>query len=326
MKKICVIGSIGYDLTTYMYKFPKAGETIVGKKFIQNPGGKGDNQVIASARVGGDVTFIGAVGDDNYGELLKKNLEENKVKTHMKIVPNMSSQIATILIDESGENRIVIMSSQIATILIDESGENRIVIVPGANNFVDKKQIDDNFDIIKECDIILMQLEIPMETVEYVVDKFYELNKIIILNPAPGAELSDNIIKKCTYLTPNENEIGLITKMPYDTIDNIKSAAKCLFDKGAQNVLVTLGEKGAYLKNKNDDIIIPTLKVKALDTTGAGDCFNGVFAACLAMGKNAIEAIKYANVASSISVTRSGAVPSLPYKNEVDEKFKEYKD
>ena len=306
MKKICVIGSIGYDLTTYMYKFPKAGETIVGKKFIQNPGGKGDNQVIASARVGGDVTFIGAVGDDNYGELLKKNLEENKVKTHMKIVPNMSSQIATIL--------------------IDESGENRIVIVPGANNFVDKKQIDDNFDIIKECDIILMQLEIPMETVEYVIDKFYELNKIIILNPAPGAELSDNIIKKCTYLTPNENEIGLITKMPYDTIDNIKSAAKCLFDKGAQNVLVTLGEKGAYLKNKNDDIIIPTLKVKALDTTGAGDCFNGVFAACLAMGKNAIEAIKYANVASSISVTRSGAVPSLPYKNEVDEKFKEYKE
>ena len=306
MKKICVIGSIGYDLTTYMYKFPKAGETIVGKKFIQNPGGKGDNQVIASARVGGDVTFIGAVGDDNYGELLKKNLEENKVKTHMKIVPNMSSQIATIL--------------------IDESGENRIVIVPGANNFVDKKQIDDNFDIIKECDIILMQLEIPMETVEYVVDKFYELNKIIILNPAPGAELSDNIIKKCTYLTPNENEIGLITKMPYDTIDNIKLAAKCLFDKGAQNVLVTLGEKGAYLKNKNDDIIIPTLKVKALDTTGAGDCFNGVFAACLAMGKNAIEAIKYANVASSISVTRSGAVPSLPYKNEVDEKFKEYKE
>ena len=289
-----------------MYKFPKAGETIVGKKFIQNPGGKGDNQVIASARVGGDVTFIGAVGDDNYGELLKKNLEENNVKTHMKIVPNMSSQIATIL--------------------IDESGENRIVIVPGANNFVDKKQIDDNFDIIKECDIILMQLEIPMETVEYVVDKFYELNKIIILNPAPGAELSDNIIKKCTYLTPNENEIGLITKMPYDTIDNIKSAAKCLFDKGAQNVLVTLGEKGAYLKNKNDDIIIPTLKVKALDTTGAGDCFNGVFAACLAMGKNAIEAIKYANVASSISVTRSGAVPSLPYKNEVDEKFKEYKE
>ena len=278
----------------------------IGKKFIQNPGGKGDNQVIASARVGGDVTFIGAVGDDNYGELLKKNLEENKVKTHMKIVPDMSSQIATIL--------------------IDESGENRIVIVPGANNFVDKKQINDNFDIIKECDIILMQLEIPMETVEYVVDKFYELNKIIILNPAPGAELSDNIIKKCTYLTPNENEIGLITKMPYDTIDNIKSAAKCLFDKGAQNVLVTLGEKGAYLKNKNDDIIIPTLKVKALDTTGAGDCFNGVFAACLAMGKNAIEAIKYANVASSISVTRSGAVPSLPYKNEVDEKFKEYKE
>ena len=305
MKKICIIGSIGYDLTTYMYQFPKAGETIVGKKFIQNPGGKGDNQAIAAARAGGDVTFIGAVGDDNYGELLKKSLEANKVKTHLKIVPNMSSQIATIL--------------------IDETGENRIVIVPGANNFVDKKQIDDNFGIIKECDIILMQLEIPMETVEYVVDKFYELNKILILNPAPGAELSDNIIKKCTYLTPNENEIGLITKMPYDTIDSIKSAAKSLIDKGAQNVLVTLGDKGAYLKNKDEDIIIPTMKVKAVDTTGAGDCFNGVFAMYLALGKSVIEAIKYANVASSISVTRPGTVPSLPYKEEVEEKFKEFK-
>ena len=303
MKKICIIGSIGYDLTTYMYQFPKAGETIVGKKFIQNPGGKGDNQAIASARVGGDVTFIGAVGDDNYGELLKKSLEDNKVKVHMKVVPNMSSQIATIL--------------------IDETGQNRIVIVPGANNCVDKKQIDDNMDIIKECDIILMQLEIPLETVEYVVDKFYPMNKIIILNPAPGAELSDNIIKKCTYLTPNENEIGLITKMPYETIDDIKSAAKSLIDKGAQNVLVTIGEKGAYLKNKEQDIIIPTIKVKAIDTTGAGDCFNGVFATYLAMGKDVIEAIKYANAASSISVTRSGTVPSLPYKNEVDEKFKE---
>ena len=304
MKKICIIGSIGYDLTTYMYQFPKAGETIVGKKFIQNPGGKGDNQVIAAARMGADTTFIGAVGDDNYGELLKKNLESNNVKTHLKIVPNMSSQIATIL--------------------IDESGENRIVIVPGANNFVDKKEIDDNFEIIKECDIILMQLEIPMETVEYVVNKCYELNKIIILNPAPGAELSSNIIKKCTYLTPNENEIGLITKMPYDTIDNIKLAAKSLIDKGAQNVLVTLGEKGAYLKNDKEDIIIPTLKVKAIDTTGAGDCFNGVFAAYLALGKSVIEAIKYANCASSISVTRSGTVPSLPYKKEVDEKFKDF--
>ena len=305
MKKICIIGSIGYDLTTYMYQFPKAGETIVGKKFIQNPGGKGDNQAIAAARAGGDVTFIGAVGDDNYGELLKKSLEANKVKTHLKIVPNMWSQIATIL--------------------IDETGENRIVIVPGANNFVDKKQIDDNFGIIKECDIILMQLEIPMETVEYVVDKFYGLNKILILNPAPGAELSDNIIKKCNYLTPNENEIGLITKMPYDTIDSIKSAAKSLIDKGAQNVLVTLGDKGAYLKSKDEDIIIPTMKVKAVDTTGAGDCFNGVFAMYLALGKSVIEAIKYANVASSISVTRPGTVPSLPYKEEVEEKFKEFK-
>ena len=302
MKKICVIGSIGYDLVTYLYNFPKGGETVVGKKFIQNPGGKGENQAIAAARAGGHVTFVGAIGDDNYGELLKKNLSDNNVKSHLKLVPNMSTQIATIL--------------------IEENGENHIIIVPGANNFVDKKQVDENIQLIKDSDIIIFQLEIPMETVEYAVDKAYELKKTIILNPAPGATLSPNIIKKCTFLTPNENEAGLITNMPYDTIDNIKAAAKKLIDQGAQNVIITLGEKGAYLKNKKDDIIIPTCKVNAIDTTGAGDCFTGVFATYLAEGKSVMEAIKYANTASSISVTRPGAVPSLPKKSEIEEKMK----
>ena len=165
MKKICVIGSIGYDLVTYLYNFPKGGETVVGKKFIQNPGGKGENQAIAAARAGGHVTFVGAIGDDNYGELLKKNLSDNNVKSHLKLVPNMSTQIATIL--------------------IEENGENHIIIVPGANNFVDKKQVDENIQLIKDSDIIIFQLEIPMETVEYAVDKAYELKKTIILNPAP---------------------------------------------------------------------------------------------------------------------------------------------
>jgi ribokinase len=305
MKKICVLGSIGYDLVTYLYNFPKAGETILGKKFIQNPGGKGENQAIAAAKAGGNVTFVGSIGDDNYGEILKKTLENNKVKSVLKVVPNTSTQIATIL--------------------IEENGENHIVIVPGANNCFDKKMIDDNIKLIKESDIIILQLEIPMETVEYAVDKAYELKKIIILNPAPGAKLSQNIIKKCTYLTPNENEAGLITQMPYDTIDNIKAAAKKLYDQGAQNVIITLGEKGAYLKNKNDDIIIPTYKVNAVDTTGAGDCFTGVFATYLSKGKNMIEAIKYANIASSISVTRPGAVPSLPSEKEIEEKRKTIK-
>ena len=305
MKKICVLGSIGYDLVTYLYNFPKAGETILGKKFIQNPGGKGENQAIAAAKAGGNVTFVGSIGDDNYGEILKKTLENNKVKSVLKVVPNTSTQIATIL--------------------IEENSENHIVIVPGANNCFDKKMIDDNIKLIKESDIIILQLEIPMETVEYAVDKAYELKKIIILNPAPGAKLSQNIIKKCTYLTPNENEAGLITQMPYDTIDNIKAAAKKLYDQGAQNVIITLGEKGAYLKNKNDDIIIPTYKVNAVDTTGAGDCFTGVFATYLSKGKNLIESIKYANIASSISVTRPGAVPSLPSEKEIEEKRKTIK-
>ena len=175
-KKILVIGSIGYDLTTYYEKMPVIGETIVGRKFGQNPGGKGDNQAVAAARAGGDVTFIGAVGDDNYENILKKNLDDNNVKHNLKVVPNMSCQIATIL--------------------VDKNGQNSIIIVPGANDFIDKKQIDDNEKLIDENDIILMQLEIPIETVEYAIDIAYKKNKIIILNPAPGQPLSDNILKK----------------------------------------------------------------------------------------------------------------------------------
>ena len=298
-KKILVIGSIGYDLTTYYEKMPVIGETIVGRKFGQNPGGKGDNQAVAAARAGGDVTFIGAVGDDNYENILKKNLDDNNVKHNLKVVPNMSCQIATIL--------------------VDKNGQNSIIIVPGANDFIDKKQIDDNEKLIDENDIILMQLEIPIQTVEYAIDIAYKKNKIIILNPAPGQPLSDNILKKVDYLTPNESELALITGMPTETIEQIELASKKIIELGARNLIVTLGEKGSLLCNKEGAKIFPAFPTKAVDTTGAGDCFAGAFVTYLSKGYKVEEAIKYANLASSISVTKIGTIPSLPTQQQIED-------
>ena len=306
MKKILVIGSIGYDMTTFMEKMPVAGETVFGRKFTQHPGAKGQNQAVSASRVGGQVTFVGAIGDDIYGEILKKNLEKNKVTEKLKVVPNMSCQIATIL--------------------IEPSGQNRIVIVPGANNCVDKKQIDDNIKLIEESDIIIMQLEIPLETVEYAINIAYEKKKIIILNPAPGTKLSENVIKKVTYLTPNETELAIISGMPTDNMEQIHLASKKIMDLGAQNLLVTLGEKGCLLCNKDGEKVYPTYPTKVIDTTGAGDCFAGVFATYLSKGTDVNEAIKFANLASSISVSRIGTVPSFPTKEEVEEARQKIKD
>ena len=306
MKKILVIGSIGYDVTTYYDKMPVIGETIVGIKFAQNPGGKGDNQAVAAARSGADITFLGAIGDDYYGEILKKNLEDNNVKHSLKVVPNMSCQVATIL--------------------VDKEGRNSIIIVPGANNYVDKKQIDDNEKLIDESDIILLQLEIPIETVEYAIDMAYKKNKIIILNPAPGQPLSKNILKKVNYLTPNESELSLITGMPTSNLEEIKLASKKIIELGAQNLIVTLGEKGCLLCNKEGSKLFPAFPTVAVDTTAAGDCFAGVFVTYLSKGFTIDEAIKYANLASSITVTRIGAIPSLPTQKEIEEKRKEIKD
>ena len=299
LKKILVIGSIGYDLTAYYEKMPVIGETIVGRKFAENPGGKGDNQAVAGGRSGGDITFLGAIGDDYYGEILKKNLEVNNVKHNLKVVPNMNCQIATIL--------------------VDQDGRNSIVIVPGANNYVDKKQIDENEKIIDENDIIVLQLEIPLETVEYVIDMAHKKNKIIILNPSPWQTLSENALKKVDYLIPNEIELSLMTGMKTDQIEQIEIACKKIIELGAKNLIVTLGEKGSLLYNKKGSKMFPAFPVKAVDTTGAGDCFAGVFSTYLSKNYPIEEAIKYANLASSISVTKIGTIPSFPTQKEIEE-------
>ena len=305
-KKILIIGSCGLDMNTFIRKMPSPGETIQGIKFCQNLGGKGQNQAVAVARSGGEVAFLGAVGKDDNGKFIQNSMKENNIKAYLKEVEGVSCGIATIL--------------------IDEQGENRIVIIAGANGTVDKAQIDANINLIDEYDIIMLQLEIPVETVEYVIDIAYEKKKIIILNPAPGKDLKPETLQKVTYLTPNETELGILTKMPFSSIDEIKTAGQKLIDLGVKNLLVTIGAKGVYLMNKDLCKVIPTFQVKPVDTTAAGDCFNGVFATYLAKGCPLEKAIRYANLAASISVTRVGAVPSLPTEKEIEDKNKTIKD
>ena len=296
--KILVVGSINMDLVTYMPHLPQRGETSFGRDFMKNPGGKGANQACAAALLNADVTMLGAVGSDAFGKELVSCLEKNKVKPKIKI-SSMPTGCATILLEE-------------------EVHDNRIIVIPGANYDIKKEDIDKNIDLIKETDIILSQLEIPLDTVEYLSFKAKEYNKTFILNPAPGRELSDHLLSNTDYLTPNETELSLISGNKIKEKDSFRKACSSLLVRGVKKLLVTLGEKGVYLYSKEEEELFPAYQVNAVDTTAAGDCFNGAFAAFLAKGYPLKKAIRYAEKASSIAVTRKGAISSLPKAKEVE--------
>lgn len=296
--KILVIGSINMDLVTYMPHLPKEGETLLGTSFMQNPGGKGANQACAAGLLGADVTFLGAVGKDEHADSLRKILLDCKVKPVLKVVNHVRTGIASILIEE-------------------ETHDNRIIVVPGANHQLLKEDIDQNIQLLKACDIIVTQLEIPISTVEYIAKKAEEFHKVLILNPAPAYSLSPEVFKSVTYFTPNETELGFYANMEIHDEISLEKATKILHKKGVKNLLVTLGSKGVYWSNGNHAKLIPAFKVQAVDTTAAGDCFNGVFATFLEEGYSEEEAIFLAEKASSIAVQRKGAIPSLPTKSEV---------
>lgn len=291
--KILVVGSINMDLTTYVDKLPLQGETKFGNSFIQCPGGKGANQAVASSLAGGDVTMLGAIGNDANGISLKNILENKGVKLKLKVDENVTTGCASILIEE-------------------ELHDNRIIVVPGANFSLTKEVIDENIDLIKETDIVISQLEIPLKTVEYLGEICKKYQKIFILNPAPGTKLPESLLKNVTYLTPNETELKLITGE-----EDIETSIESLLSLGVEKVLVTLGKKGVYYADKKMKKMFPAHVVQAIDTTAAGDCFNGTFAAFISKGKSIEESIDLAQVASSICVRRKGAISSLPTIEEI---------
>lgn len=297
MFDILVIGSINADLVFTTDKRPDLGETVMGKDFKLIPGGKGANQAVAAARLGKNVGFLGCVGKDVNGKMLRENLEKNRVNTqYINIIDQVPSGVANIIVSQR---------------------DNSIIVVPGANYSISEDMIDENINIIKNSKLILLQNEIPLKVVKHVINVAYEHKVKLILNPAPASKLNDNIISKVDYLTPNEHECKIIF--------NNTSLEKAL-EEYPNKLIVTRGDKGVLYHNGKEIVNIPAYKVKVVDTTGAGDTFNGAFAAALIDGYSIYDSISYANKAAALSITRFGAQAGMPYKEDLEKNLAANKD
>ena len=301
MKNILVVGSLNMDFVVTMEEMPEKGETIQGKQLEYVCGGKGANQACACGRLSGKVAMLGAVGMDANGEALLSSLAVSGVDvSHIKKMPDVGTGVAVIN--------------------VDSHGENSIVIIKGANEHVDSQYIDENIQMIAESDLILLQLEIPMETVIYVAKKAKELNKMVILDPAPMPDcLPEELLCNVDLIKPNEIELAQILHKEI-TEDNLANAAEELHAKGVNQVIITLGKGGSYIKSKDTDgvRIKPAKSVIAVDTTAAGDSFIGAVATMLAEDKSLVEAGEYATKVSSIVISKVGAQSSIPTREEVN--------
>lgn len=298
-KKILVIGSLNLDMVVNVDHTPLVGETILSDKMELIPGGKGANQACAAGCLGADVTILGAVGKDTYAEIQKESLKKAGVDvSHLVCREN----------DATG----------LAMITVNKDGDNSIVVVSGANATLSPKDIDDNRELIEACDIVIFQLEIPLETVCYAAKLAKSLGKTVILDPAPvPKEFPEEIYKYVDIIKPNETELGMLTGIS-NAEEHLEEAVELLRGRGAKDILVTLGEKGVYLNEENGTSCrIPALKVEAVDTTAAGDSFTAALAIMLADGKTLAEAAQFANYVSAIVVTRKGAQSSIPMLEEV---------
>ncbi len=298
-KNIIVVGSSNTDMVVKTSNFPLPGETTIGGEFLMNPGGKGANQAVAARRLGGEVVFVGKIGNDIFGKQAVQLLDEEGIDTK------------NILVDE---NR----PSGVALITVDSKGENVIVVAPGANGALVSKDFEGFDGILETSAIVLLQLEIPLETVVYVAGLSIYLQKKVILNPAPAQSLPDSLLKGLYLITPNETEAGQLTGIKVKDNESALKAAEVLVDKGVQNVIITMGSAGAFVLSQEYIGMVEAPKVTAVDTTAAGDTFNGALAVFLSEGMKMKEAVRLACVAASVSVTRNGAQASVPFRNEVE--------
>lgn len=293
-KKIVVVGSANIDMIVKVPHIPSPGETVLGKEFFTVQGGKGANQAVAASRAGGDVVFMACVGNDDFG--------------HQAVEAYKKEGIDTSFIKKTDK-----AATGVALINVASSGENSISVAPGANSFLLPEDIEEMINVIAEASVVLMQLEIPLETIEKVAEIALKHNVPVILNPAPARKLSSELLKKISILTPNEQEAQLLG----DTDRPPKEIAARLTSFGLKTVIITLGKEGAIYSDDEGNITsVPGIKVEPIDTTAAGDTFNGYLACNIARGTSLKDAIALANKAAAISVTRPGAQPSIPYESE----------
>jgi ribokinase len=297
---IYVVGSSNTDLVVKAEKLPLPGETVIGGIFLMNPGGKGANQAVTAARLGSKVTFVAKVGNDIFG---KQALQQFNCEN-----------ITTDFVTTDTEH-----PSGVALIGVDANGENNILVAPGANSHLDVRIVEQAIDSIKGPAIILLELEIPISVVDFVIERSFERGLRVILNPAPVQPLNAKFFNHLHLITPNESEAEMLTGIRVIDLKTAEEAALKLHELGAPNVVITLGPKGAYVHTGKLIKLIPAPLVTAVDTTAAGDCFNGALAVALSEGRELDDAVAFACKAASISVTRMGAQSSLPYRKEVDE-------
>jgi ribokinase len=297
VKKMMVIGSLNMDMVIHSNRIPMVGETVLGGEFLMVPGGKGANQAVAAARLGGDVTMVGCIGNDSFGKDLLRNLSTNHVNVDpVKILDDVSTGVAMITVND---------------------GDNSIIVAPGANSRLSTEYVKELEEMIKNSSILVLQLEIPLETVQSAIEIAHQHGVKVLLNPAPAIKLDDDFLSKIDIITPNESEAEILTGKPIDSIEDAKSAVVNLKKKGVKHVIITLGHRGVVYNNGDHISHKPSRKVETMDTTAAGDAFTGSLAYAFSNDKDIEEAIDLAVMVGALTVTKKGAQTSIPYMKEV---------
>jgi ribokinase len=300
MGKILVIGSTNMDIIAMVDHLPVPGETVGNAVLARAHGGKGANQAVAAARAGGEVTFITCVGEDDDGKKMLEGFREDGIYIdHIKLIPGVPTGTALIL--------------------VDRNGENSIAVAPGANNHLSNAIIDKAEPLIKETDLILLQLEIPYHTIQHICKMAARHQKRIILNPAPARELDKDVLRSLEYLVLNETEAEIITGQKV-TDDNMETVCRAILEMGPGHIILTLGSRGSYIFDKKVRQRVAGFAVKAVDSTAAGDTFCGAFAVSILSGnRDIVGAVRFANAAGALSVTRQGAQTSIPEVTEIEQ-------
>jgi ribokinase len=298
MNKVTVVGSFMYDLVATAPRRPKTGETLIGDSFGMFLGGKGANQAIAASRAGAIVSMVGRLGNDLFGDQFLEKFSEEGINTDFVI--------------QDTEN-----GTGVGMPLIDASGDNSIVIIPQANMALSFENIDQAESSIADSDVLVLQCEVPMEANQRAAEIANKTDTLVILNPAPACEIPDALLSLVDIITPNESETEILTGMPTETDNQAIEAAHLLLSKGIETVILTLGSRGSFLLTKKMEKLIPAFSVEVVDTTAAGDAFCGALAASLAHGINIEKSVKIANAAGALAVTKLGAEPSLPSREEI---------
>lgn len=297
-KGVLVVGSSNLDLVVTTKRFPNPGETIFGNKFEMFPGGKGANQAVCASRLGCKTTFIGKMGNDEFRDRLSQIMVESEV------------DISSLLVDEDEHTGT-------ALITVDSNGQNEIIVISGSNMKLTPDDVETKSTLFANASVVLTQLEIPVDTVVRAAELAKVNNAIFILNPAPALPIPNHLLPLIDYITPNESELELLSGVKILDDISVERASRVLISKGVKNVIVTLGEKGSMLVSRTVVKHFPVNQVKVVDSTAAGDAFNGAFASSLSDGHSVDEAIEFANKIASITVTRMGAQSSMPYLEEI---------